>query len=63
VDGGGEKLLEGSACWPMCTGREKLQSDSGNGTWFLPPTKEVMESGYRIELGIAGGGGSIGDGV
>jgi hypothetical protein len=63
VDGGGGKLLERSACWPMCGSMEEWQSDSGNGAWFLPPTEEVMESGYCMELGIAGGEGSIGDGV
>jgi hypothetical protein len=30
--------------------------------WFLPPTEEVTESRYYMELGDAGGGGSIGDG-
>jgi hypothetical protein len=29
----------------------------------LPPTEEVAESGYCIELGVAGDGGSIGDDV
>jgi hypothetical protein len=63
VDGGGGKLLERSACWPMCGGMEEWRSDGGNGAWFPPPTEEVAESGYCMELGIAGGGGSIGDGV
>jgi hypothetical protein len=63
VDGGWGKLLERSACWPICGGMEEWQSDSGNGVWFLPPTEEVMESGYCMELGIACGRGSIGDGV
>jgi hypothetical protein len=63
VDGGGGKLLERSACWPMCGGLADWRSDSGDGAWFLPPTEEVMESGYCMELGVACGGGSIGDGV
>ncbi len=62
MDGGGGKLLERSACRPMCGGMEAWWSDSGNGAWFLPPTEKVMESGYCMGLGIAGGGGSIGDG-
>jgi hypothetical protein len=37
--------------------------DSGNGAWFLPPTEEVAESGDCMVLGLASGGGSIGDGV
>jgi hypothetical protein len=63
VDGHGGKLLERSACWPMCGGMEEWRSDCGNGVWFLPPTEEVAKSGYCMELGIAGGGGSIGDGI
>jgi hypothetical protein len=63
VDGGGGKLLERSACWPMCGGMEEWRSDSGNGVWFLPLTEEVAESGHSIELGVPDGGGSIGDGV
>ncbi len=63
VDGGGGKLLERSACWPMCGSMEEWQSDSGNGAWFLLPTEEVAESEYYMELGIAGGGGSIGEGA
>jgi hypothetical protein len=63
VDGGGGKLLERSACWPMCSSMEEWWSDGGNGVWFLPPTEEVVESGYCMELGVACGGGSIGDGV
>ncbi len=63
VDGGGGKLLERSACWPMCSGIEEWQSDGGNGAWFLPSTEEVVESGYCMDLGVAGGGGSIGDGI
>jgi hypothetical protein len=63
VDQGGGKLLERSACWPMCGGLEDWRSDGGAGVWFLPPTEEVAESGYCMELGIACGGGSIGDGV
>jgi hypothetical protein len=39
------------------------QSDGGDGAWFLPPTEKVMESGDCMELGIACGGGSIGDGI
>ncbi len=63
VDRGGGKLLERSACWPMCSGMEEWWSDSGNGAWFLPPTEEVAESGYCMQLGIPGGRGSIGDGI
>jgi hypothetical protein len=63
VDGGGGKLLERSACWPMCGGLAGWQSDGGNSAWFLPPTEEVTESEYCMELGIACGGGSIGDGI
>ncbi len=40
-----------------------LAEASGAGAWFLPPTEEVAESGYCMELGITCGGGSIGDGV
>jgi hypothetical protein len=48
----------------MCGGMEEWQSDGSNGAWFLPPTEEVVESGYCMELGVTcGGGGSIGDGV
>ena len=61
MDGGGGKLLERSACWPMCGGGMEDWRSFGN--WFLPPTEEVTESGYCIELGIACGGGSIGDGI
>ncbi len=64
VDGGGGKQLERSACWPICIGMEDWQSDGGTGAWFLlPPTEEVAESEYCMELGIACGGRSIGDGV
>jgi hypothetical protein len=63
VDGGGGKLLERSACWPMCSGLADWQSDGGDGVWLLPPTEEVVESGYCMELGIACGGGRIGDGI
>jgi hypothetical protein len=63
VDGGGGKLLESNACWPMCSGMEEWWSDGGNVVWFLPPTEEVAESGYCMELGIACGGGGIGDGI
>ncbi len=63
MDGGGRELLERSACWPMCGGLEDWQSDGGVGALFLPPTEEVVESGYCMELGIFCGGGSIGDGV
>ena len=63
VDGGGGKLLERSACWPMCGGLADWWSDGGDGARFLPPTEEVRESGYCMEMGVAGGGGSIGDGI
>jgi hypothetical protein len=63
VYGGGGKLLERSACWPMCGGMEDWQSDGGTGVWFLPPTEEVAGSGYCMEMGVACGGGSIGDGI
>jgi hypothetical protein len=63
VDRGGGKLLERSACWPMCDGLADWQSDVGDGAWFLPPTEKVTESGNCMELGIACGGGSIGDDV
>jgi hypothetical protein len=63
VDGGGGKMLERSACWPMCGCLAYWQSDSGDGAWFLPSTEKVTESGNCMELGIACGGGSIGDGV
>jgi hypothetical protein len=38
-------------------------SGSGNGMLFLLPTEDVAESGDCLELGIAGVGGSIGDGI
>jgi hypothetical protein len=60
---GGERLLEMSACWPKCGSMVVWRSDSGNGGWFLQWIEEVVESGYCMELAIAGGGGSIGDGV
>jgi hypothetical protein len=63
VDGGAGKLLERSACWPMCGGLADWQSDGGDGGWFLPPTEEVRENGYCMELGIVCGGGNIGDGI
>jgi hypothetical protein len=63
VDGGGGKLLERSACWPMCGGLADWRSDGDDGACFLSPTEEVAESGYCMELGIACGGGSIGDGI
>ncbi len=63
LNGGGGKLLGMSACWLMCGGMEDWWSDGGAGAWFLPPTEEVAESGYCMELGIACGGGSIGDGI
>ncbi len=63
MDGGGGKLLERSACWPICGGMTDWQSDGGDNAWFLPPTEEVTESGYCMELGIACGGESIGDGI
>ncbi len=59
----GGKLLERSACWPMCGGLVDWWSDGGDGAWFLSPTEEVAESGYCMELDIACGGGSIGDGI
>ncbi len=59
----GGKLLESSACWPMCGGMEDWRSDGGTGAWFLPPNEEVVESGYCMELGIACGGGTIGNGI
>ncbi len=63
MDGGGGKLLERSACWPMCGGLADWRSDGGDGAWFLPPTEVVAESGYCMELGVPCGGGSIGDGI
>ncbi len=63
MDGGRGKLLERSAYWPMCGGFAEWQSDGGDGAWFLPPTEKVMENGNCMELGIACGGGSIGDGI
>jgi hypothetical protein len=63
VNGGGGKVLERSPCWLMCGGMEDWWSDGGTGAWFLPLTEEVAESGYCMELGVACGGGSIGDGV
>jgi hypothetical protein len=63
TDGGGGKLLERSACWPLWGSMEEWWSDSGNGAWFLPQTKEVVEAGYCVELGVAGDGWSIGDGI
>jgi hypothetical protein len=47
----------------MCSGLEDWQSGSGADVWFLPPTEEVAESGYCMELGVTCGGGSNGDGV
>ncbi len=47
----------------MCAGLVDWQSDIGDGAWFLPATKKVTESGNCMELGVACGGGSIGDGV
>jgi hypothetical protein len=63
VDGGGGKLLKRSACWPMCGGLADWWSDDGDGPWFLPLTEKVTENGNCMELGVACGGGSIGDGV
>jgi hypothetical protein len=60
---GEERLLERSACWPKCGSIEVWQSVSGNAALFIPPIEEVAESGDCVELGVAGGGGSIGDGV
>ncbi len=50
MDGGGGKLLERSACWPMCGDLVDWQSDGGDGAWFLPPNEEVTESGYCMEM-------------
>ncbi len=47
----------------MCGSLADWQSDIGDGAWFLPPTIKVIESGNCMELGIACGGGGIGDGV
>ncbi len=63
MDGGGGKLLKRSACWPMWCGMEDWRSEGGAGAWFLPPTEEVVESGYCMELCVACGGGSIADGI
>ncbi len=63
MNGGGGKLLERNACWPMCGGLVDWQSDSGDVAWFLPPTEDVTKSGYCMELGVAYGGESIGDGI
>jgi hypothetical protein len=63
VDGDRGKLLERSACWPMFGGLTEWRSDGGDGAWFLPPTEKVTESGDCMQLGIACGGGSIGDGI
>ncbi len=63
MDGGRGKLLERSACWPMCGGLVDWRSGGGDGAWFLPLTEKVTESGNCMELGVACGGESIGDGV
>jgi hypothetical protein len=42
---------------------EDWRSDCSAGAWFLPLTEGVGESGYCMELGIACGGESIGDGL
>jgi hypothetical protein len=63
MDGGGGKLLERIACWPMCGGLAEWRSDGVDGAWFLPPTEKVTESRNCMELGITCGGGSIGDGI
>jgi hypothetical protein len=60
---GEEWLLKWSACWQKCSSREVWRSGSGNGVWLLLLTKEVAESGDCVELGVAGGGESIGDGI
>ncbi len=44
MDGGGGKLLERSACWPMRGGMVDWRSDDGAGAWFLSLTEEVAES-------------------
>jgi hypothetical protein len=61
VDGGGGMLLERSAWWPMCSGG--MEGWRSSGVWFLPPTEEVPEGRDCMSLGMACGGGSIGDGV
>ncbi len=63
MDGGGGKLLERSDWWPMCGGLVDWRGYGGDGAWFLPPTEKVTESRNCMELGIACGGGSIGDGI
>jgi hypothetical protein len=47
----------------MCGGLADWRSDIGDGAWFLPLTEKVTESGNCMELGVACGGGSIGDGI
>jgi hypothetical protein len=47
----------------MCGGLVDWRSDGGDGVWFFPSTEEVAESRYCMELGVACGGESIGDGV
>jgi hypothetical protein len=47
----------------MCGGLADWRSDVGDGAWFLPPTEKVTESGDCMELGVACGEGSIGDGI
>jgi hypothetical protein len=42
---------------------EVWRSGCGRDAWPLPPTEEAAESGDCVELGITGGGGSIGDGI
>jgi hypothetical protein len=58
-----KKMLEMSVCWPKCDSMEVWKSGCGRDVWLLPSNEEVAESGDCAELGIAGGGGSIGDGV
>ncbi len=60
---GEERLLERNACWPKCSSGEVWQSGVGYWAWFLPLTEEVAENGDCVELGVAGSGGSIVDGV
>jgi hypothetical protein len=47
----------------MCGGLVEWWSDGGDDAWFLPLTEKVTENGNCMELGIACGEGSIGDGI
>jgi hypothetical protein len=42
---------------------EVRRSGCGTDAWFIPPAEAVTESGDCVELGVADGGGSIGDGI